>query len=53
MAISNINAKINITVGNVSAEKVLFEINLYNSHSKTQKISQEISGSTGVQPNNN
>lgn len=50
---TNIGANININVGGISTEQTLFQVNIYNSHSKTQQISNEINGSTGVTPHNN
>jgi hypothetical protein len=49
---SNINANITINVGAPSTEASLIGLSIYNDHGRTQQVSQEISGSTGVNPSN-
>lgn len=49
---SNINANISINIGAPSTQATLLGLNIYNDYAKTQQISQEISGSTGVTPSN-
>jgi hypothetical protein len=49
---TNINANINITVGNPSNQNSLLSFHVYNDHGRTAQVSQEISGSTGVNPDN-
>ncbi len=52
MLTKNLKANINVSIGSQSNETSLIQLNIYNSDSKTQQLSQEISGCTGVQPTN-
>ena len=50
---TNTNANIAINIGNDTTEATLIGLRVYNDHSRTQQLAQEINGSTGVSPNNN
>lgn len=49
---TNLHANISINVGAPSNDTTVVGLNIYNDHGRTQMISQEISGSTGVNPTN-